>query len=173
MRPTHACLLIPAQSHPALIACCSAGGNAIYSLYTLRHPIFARKNENASQLCHRVEQITKYAPSARAPSNIRERESILGVSLVRCVLPNWRSSNLGLPAWLPNPQPNAYARQPGLEHFRLSGTIWCSNFSNNAARQMPICGRSYCLTTRNCSVASSARNVDASVHIVSIPRHPH
>lgn len=59
---------------------------------------------------------------------------------------------------------NAYARQPGLEHFRLSGTIWCSNFSNNAARQMPIFGRSYCLTTRNCSVASSARNVDAAVH---------
>lgn len=29
---------------------------------------------------------------------------------------------------------------------------------------MPIYGRSYCLTTRNCSVASSARNVDAAVH---------
>lgn len=39
-----------------------------------------------------------------------------------------------------------------LEHFRLSGTIWCSNFSNNGSRQMPICGHSYCLTTWNCYV---------------------
>lgn len=88
----------------------------------------------------------------RNPGETLEPSRTYSYSYCSRIWPNWQFSNIG-PASSQMTRMRMRTRgSRDLEHFRLSGTIWCSNFSNNGSRQMPICGHSYCLTTRNCYV---------------------